>query len=536
MKGEVEVEVEVKFALPDLETLNKLKTLDTLGDYTLLPGKVIQMKDRYLDTADKRLFSAGFALRQRSVGGQTAMQLKGRGGVEGAVHRREEISLTLPAENAAEAWRSSPLYARVQHLGANAALQTLCSLEQTRFTRPLLQADRLVAELSLDTVTVIAGNLRDAYNELEIELRADGTEADLAALTSLLQQEWRLKAVSNSKLERALALLDAPRSPGLNAKDSMVEAARKTLSFHFQKMLKHEAGTRAGEDIEALHNMRVAVRRMRAALQVYGDCLNKKKLRPFAKALRNTGRVLGAVRDLDVFWEKTQAWLDALPVQDRPDLGTLKLAWEQEHQVNRKKMLAWLDGEAYSAFKNRFGAFLQDPEAAALPPFDAKGRPRPCCLQHAAPAILYQELAAIQAYQPWISGPDVPLERLHRLRIDCKRFRYTLEFFREILGPEAKTLIREIKTLQNHLGRLQDAVVASAMLQNFLSYGRWGRANKDLPSPAAPPDAPGAARYLSCRQNELQTLVDTFPQAYRQAQNANLTGLLARAIANRRYN
>ncbi len=243
------METEAKFTLPNPETLNKLKTLKTLGNYTLLPGKVVQMNDRYLDTVDKRLFSAGFALRQRNVGGQTAMQLKGRGGVEGAIHRREEISLTLPAKNANKAWRNSPLYARIRQLTGDADLQTLCLLEQTRFERPLLQADRLVAELSLDTVTVIAGEFRDAYAELEIELRDDGTEADLAALTALVQQEWLLQAVSRSKLERALALLDAPRSPGLNAGDSMAEAARKTLSFHFQKMLKHEAGTRLGVDI-----------------------------------------------------------------------------------------------------------------------------------------------------------------------------------------------------------------------------------------------------------------------------------------------
>ena len=523
-----EVEIEAKFALSDLETLKKLKTLKRLGGYTLLPGKVVQMKDRYLDTVDRRLFKAGFALRQRSVGNQTAMQLKGRGGVEGAVHRREEISLNLPAAKAKETWRSSSLYARVSRLTANADLQTLCLLEQTRFTRPLWQADRLIAELSLDTVTVIAGEFRDAYNELEIELRAGGAEADLAALTSLLQQEWRLKAVSSSKLERALALLDAPRSPGLKAKDSIAAAARKTLSFHFQKMLNNEAETRRGEDIEALHDMRVATRRMRAALQVYGDYLDRQKLRPFAKSLRKIGRVLGAVRDLDVFWEKTQAWLDSLPEEDRPGLESLRLAWTREHQAKRKKMLVWLDGEPYGAFKKRFGAFLQEPEVAARPPFDAKGRPRPVCLQHIAPAILYQGLAAVQAYKPWINGADIPLERLHRLRIDCKRFRYTLEFFREILGPEAGNLIREIKTLQNHLGKLQDAVVALAMLQDFLNYGSWGRAQKDL----SPPDAPGVVKYLTYRQNELQTLVDTFPQAYQQAQQANLAGLLAGAIAN----
>ena len=49
----------------------------------------------------------------------------------------------------------------------------------------------------------------------------------------------------------------------------MDEAARKTLLFHFERMLKHEPGTREGEDAEELHDMRVATRRMRAALRVF---------------------------------------------------------------------------------------------------------------------------------------------------------------------------------------------------------------------------------------------------------------------------
>ncbi|MEJ2326812.1 MAG: CHAD domain-containing protein, partial [Chromatiaceae bacterium] len=94
--------------------------------------------------------------------------------------------------------------------------------------------------------------------------------------------------------------------------DLRKDAARKPLYFHFLRKLYHEPGTRLGEDIEELHDMRVATRRMRAAFQVFGDYLDMDKMKVFLKGLRRTGRALGAVRDLDVFWEKTQHYLEKL--------------------------------------------------------------------------------------------------------------------------------------------------------------------------------------------------------------------------------
>ncbi len=105
------------------------------------------------------------------------------------------------------------------------------------------------------------------------------------------------------KVEALPAPVPPPR-PGLALDDSMAEAARKTIQFHFQRMLEHEAGTRAGEDIEELHDMRVATRRMRAALGVFDDYSDPEAWKPFVKMLRRTGRALGQARDLDVFREK----------------------------------------------------------------------------------------------------------------------------------------------------------------------------------------------------------------------------------------
>ena len=90
----------------------------------------------------------------------------------------------------------------------------------------------------------------------------------------------KCKRARDTFLGDGLELLE---KPGLQAGDTMAEAARKTLLYHLQKMMQHEPGTREGEDPEELHDMRVATRRMRAALRVFEDYLAMDRYKPFLK-------------------------------------------------------------------------------------------------------------------------------------------------------------------------------------------------------------------------------------------------------------
>ena len=75
---------------------------------------------------------------------------------------------------------------------------------------------------------------------------------------------------------------------GIHPHDLLSEAGRKVMRYHFAEMLRHEAGTRLGEDIEALHDMRVATRRLRAAFEVFGSAFDKKALKPHLDGLRDS--------------------------------------------------------------------------------------------------------------------------------------------------------------------------------------------------------------------------------------------------------
>ena len=338
--------------------------------------------------------------------------------------------------------------------------------------------------------------------------------------------------------QRAEAQIDPvpeklPEQPALSADDTMGEAACKTLSLHFQRMLYHEPGTRRGDDIEELHDMRVATRRMRSAFRVFGDYLDGKRLKPMRKGARRTCSKLGNVRDLDVFWEMTERYLEALPPTRKSDLTPLREVWEAEREEAREAMLSYLDSQAYVRFKERTIELLTTPQGWELAALTDKEEAVPHRVRHVVPAIIYQRAAAVLAYDEWVNGPDVSLKRLHRLRIAGKRLRYTLEFFKEVLAPQTADLIKQTKRLQDHLGDLQDAAVASGLLRDFLTWGTWGRTKskakgRELNEPVV---VPGVAIYMADRQAELQRLISAFPDVWATFQGAEFKQTVAVVVA-----
>ena len=328
----------------------------------------------------------------------------------------------------------------------------------------------------------------------------------------------------------ATAAAAAPKKrPDIHPSDTMTEAAAKTLRFHLAKMLEHEEGTRLGEDPEELHDMRVSTRRMRMALRVFADYLDPDVLRPVLKGLRRTGRTLGNVRDLDVFNEKTQVYLDGLPDERAGDLDGLLEAWKAERDRQREHLVAYLDGKRYRRFVERTTELLDGP-AEALAPRNIV-TPRPQRVAQVLPGVLYKDMAVVWAFEGQLGGLETPLPRFHALRKSCKGLRYTLEFFEDVLGSGARPLIKRVKGLQDHLGDLQDAVVTSGVLRDYITWGTWRHEGHELPGPIEVIVAPGAARYLCARQEEMERLVLTFPEAWPTVAGNEFSRELASVIA-----
>ena len=312
------------------------------------------------------------------------------------------------------------------------------------------------------------------------------------------------------------------KSPGVQPDDSLAEAGRKVLRYHFVQMLRKEAGTRDGEDIEELHDMRVATRRMRAAFEVFENAFTAKAIRTHLKGLRATGRTLGRVRDLDVFMEKAHHYLDLLPEERRDGLRPLLHSWEETRESGRKVMVKYLDSQEYDAFKLRFDDFLNTPGAGARPVHEAT----PNLVREVAPGLIYERYAAVRAFDSILELAT--LEQFHALRIEFKKLRYTVEYFREVLGPQTDDVIEELKVLQDHLGDLNDANVATHLLKDFLD--EWDTLQAGLPVEERQTPEP-ILDYMAYRYAERQRLMLTFSETWRRFNSPEFRQNLAMAVS-----
>ncbi len=145
------------------------------------------------------------------------------------------------------------------------------------------------------------------------------------------------------------------------------DAARKILLAQFRQMMDNAPGTRAGEDIEALHDMRVGSRRLRAALSVFAKVFPKSDYQMLDKQIGDITDALGAVRDLDVQLDYLRGVRDPLPPNEAYGLTRLIERQNKRRDKERKKLVKALDRLQKDKFAQRFMKVLDRavPQAAA---------------------------------------------------------------------------------------------------------------------------------------------------------------------------
>jgi CHAD domain-containing protein len=238
------------------------------------------------------------------------------------------------------------------------------------------------------------------------------------------------------------------------------------MSTHVQALRAHEAGARAGQDPEHLHEMRVAVRRLRAILRASRDLFDARWVERLRSELDWLGGRLGLVRDLDI--------LDAYL---RPRLAALEGA---EHRAGQRVLRrlsadrtraqadlnAALDNPRYPRILEQLETFLSRPPALASD----------VSLPDVAATEWKRLRKAVQKLPGRPSADD-----LHAVRIKVKRARYAAELARAAAGERGKRFINQAKKLQDILGDLQDAVVIEQYLHDAIDHTEPAQAlGKDL--------------------------------------------------------
>jgi CHAD domain-containing protein/transposase-like protein len=322
--------------------------------------------------------------------------------------------------------------------------------------------------------------------------------------------------------------IDVPRLPlelreneGILPDEPMAEAGRKALLFNFERMLLHEPGSRLGQDIEAVHDMRVATRRMRSALRVFRPFFEPDEIALFRRHLRSIAEVLGEVRDLEVFLDKSRRFAAQHP---ELDLVLLLDAWQAYLDDARQGLVDELDRKKFARFVKRFHRFLTTPGQGALPL--VAGEPIAYRVAHVVPRLIYERYEQVRGYDSIVAGASLPT--LHALRIEFKRLRYALEFFEEILGPSARSVIKEVKIMQDHLGELNDTQVAITVLNEFIREIKHHYRGKRRDQR---PNLDGVWAYIAHQQAEQQRLYESFPAAWANFNRPDVRQQLALAVA-----
>lgn len=343
--------------------------------------------------------------------------------------------------------------------------------------------------------------------------------------TASAEEEDKEKKLIKKLKKKVGIIYPARKSIGLLATDSFAEAGRKVLSFHFARMLKYEPGTRLGSDIEELHDMRVATRRMRAAFNLFGPAYRRKTIKPLLAGLKATGRALGPVRDLDVFIEKLEQYQNSLLPEDQAQFEAFLDAWRQRRARARQKMLNYLDSKSYKNFKKSFYKFVTTSGKGTLPTKE-QVPPMPQELRHVVPGLVYSAYDNVRAFETVLDS--APIETLHQLRISFKGLRYTLEFIEEVLGDGKEMIIAEVKALQDHLGDLNDADVGAQIIEDFLAS--WSKKQRKLTAEQRQSAAPLQA-YLAEQVEKREQLLATFPTAWDRFNRVEFRQTLARTIS-----
>ncbi|HLI00079.1 MAG TPA: CYTH and CHAD domain-containing protein [Acidimicrobiales bacterium] len=485
---ELKLEADDKFVLPDLGGIVAGGRVEDDGE--------VELDATYYDTQDRRLLRRGVTLRHRTGEAPTGtwtlkVPVTGTGGTLD----RTELEWVAPADQRPGAADQLTIGVR-----AGRPLAVIGTLRTRRHRRVLRDAEgRSLAEIDDDHVTATTPSGPVAFREIEVELTG-GTPALAAKIGAALEKRGAKANQPQPKLQRVLGPEGEPPA-ALDRSSTLGEVALASIAAALDRLLTHDPAVRLQEDPEAVHQARVATRRLRSDLRLLKDLFDEEWMGVVRPALRDVARTLGEVRDLDVQLERVEAAEAGTPVEQEGVSGLAAQLRRQRHEA-ADRLATLMDGVAYTNLIER----LLD--AAANPPWretagggyrhghggegqdshgqgqdghghgsghGSGGRRRPRLrpdkpARRALPRLLRRRWRKVRKSVTALSRPPAPAE-LHAVRKRSKELRYNAELATPVLGPPAARLAAAAEDLQDLLGQHHDAVVAGEWLHTAAASG-----------------------------------------------------------------
>ncbi|MFU8821938.1 MAG: CHAD domain-containing protein [Gammaproteobacteria bacterium] len=445
-----------------------MEILAPLGELKL--ERPVPLRRTYFDTFDWRLHRAGcvLAVEQAAPGKTEACR---RGLADNRLLGHAATPLAAPMPRFVREFPPGPLRRDLEPIVEMRALLPVARARLSVQRAALLDAqgktvlrlavehgwagtgdgrcDRVLpARVLLDPVKGYGKALRRAQALLEAELKLPPTGQLLGDVLAAIGREAEDYAVRPT----------AELHPGLPAG----EAVRRILLILLEMMQRNIEGVRAATDTEFLHDFRIAVRRTRSLFGLLKSVFPPPVLDRFRPDFKWLGEITGPMRDLDVYLLKLPEYRELLPGEMRDDLQPLQAYLERRREAVQRELVRQLRSARLRKLSEDWRGFLATEFNPADWPAEAS-----------LPADEVARRRTWKAYRRLIRDgraitPGSPATALHRLRIDCKKFRYLVEFFQPLYPPgQLRGTIRALKALQDNLGDFQDFEVQADALKRF---------------------------------------------------------------------
>jgi CHAD domain-containing protein len=303
-----------------------------------------------------------------------------------------------------------------------------------------------LAEVVHDIVEVLEeGRPPRSFEEIEVEL-VGGDRKALRRIGKALRKAGAVPADGRPKVFQALGF-ELP-APPVASNDAARATLQTVLRAQYDEILRHDPGTRMGDDPDALHDHRVAIRRLRALLRAGRPLLDRRWADELRGALRQAGRALAEVRDLDVMLGDVQQMIRGLPEPERSGASDVVERLRARRDAEQARLAGELCEAWYVSLLNRVE------QAVDAPRFDGAGS-----LEKVVRKEHRRARKLVDALPEEASDAE-----LHGVRKAVKRGRYAAELADAAGISGMAKYVKRAKTVQDVLGDHQDAVVASAML------------------------------------------------------------------------
>lgn len=427
------------------------------------------LKSVYFDTDDHCLRKRAMALRVRHAGRRRIQTLKTEGTLlNGASVRGEweaEISGDAPELAALKAAEPASDLADERWVRS---LRPVFTTEVRRTTYNLGDGDWDI-ELALDEGLLVSAGGSAPIAEVELELKR-GEPRRLFDLALRLQQDVPARLSTISKSERGYLLVDggvlAPRkarAPALPADADVALAFRLIARSCVDQLLGNQDCLFEARDPEAVHQMRVALRRLSSAFKLFAEILGTPEAARLREELRWLSARLGPARDAEVFMMEIIAPLTPVFGAD-PEFQALRAEFEAARVATFADALAALAEPRFTQFVLALAAWIEGGDWLTIADEESRGR-LALPARAMAGATLDRLDRSLRKRLRRLASLDA--EERHRARIRAKRLRYAVEFFAPLYAAgRARRLNHALARLQDQLGHLNDIAVASRTLRS----------------------------------------------------------------------